>query len=696
MAMKIFSFLFRSFLFVLLTLGQSPPVLSAETVKFESEIKERLTAPSDAVLNSHGQLLVLDAGKTVFAYDPQGKVQLSFATGRDDGPPVSPTSLSMALTPDGRIVIADTPNNHIQVFNLGGEHLFAVGSAGSLPGQFQSLSSVEVDDFGFIYAADQGNKRLQIFTPNGIFFKEISLRGGPVDVAVDRQGNIYALVPETGKIEKFSNDGKKISDITCNVNNKNQMQKSSRLQVDPWGSIYLTQPNDERIVKIDQSGNVLIAFGSEGNSRGQFLGIAGLATDDTGRVYVADSGNARLQIFKVIGPLKTPLPKIKSAPLFLDFDSTVDAEDWLSDIFSLPGKGLFSVSDKKNHIKLWNGPDITISSEGAGAGQISKASAIFVTLDSRIYVADTGNHRVQIFNYDGSLNYEFGKFGNKPGQFNAPQGISVNSKGMIFVADTLNNRVQIFNQDGIYLNELNQDESVAKDSSSQCPTLNAPKVLTVDSKDRLYVVDADTTEVKVYDENGNCLNLIGGNGKGAGQFTKIVDITIDQNDNLYVADAADGRVQIFDPAGKFLLSFGSLGTGGGYFKQLSAVAASEGKVFVADYLSPEIQVFKYSPDGLIGKTERLNTTKTAPPPPSTDNNEVLRYTMARKAAYMEATKEFTDSLGFSQEYLSRFVRIESIESLNDGQIKVTISIPKFIPREIKSFEGALQKSGGSL
>lgn len=51
---------------------------------------------------------------------------------------------------------------------------------------------------------------------------------------------------DVGKIEKFSSDGKKLVEIVCKVNNKDQIQKSSRLQIDLWGDIYLTQLKEER------------------------------------------------------------------------------------------------------------------------------------------------------------------------------------------------------------------------------------------------------------------------------------------------------------------------------------------------------------------------------------------------------------------------------------------------------------------
>lgn len=666
---------------------------AAETVKFESEIKENLAAPMDVAVSGEGNLFVLDAGVSVTTFDADNKLLLSFKLPSDTpSPSVAPAHM-MALSPRGQLIIADIANNRIQAFNTAGEIQFTIGAPGNLAGQFKSLSGIDVDLLGFIYTSDLENRRIQVFTPNGIFMRMISLPGPAADVAVDPRGNVYALVPREGKIYKFTNDGQKVLEITSRTANVDEISKAEHFHVDSWGDIYLAQKGEERIVKIDPTGKVLITFGSEGNARGQFSGITGLAADETGRVYVADTGNSRVQIFKLSGPDKTPLSKLTAAPFFLDLESTVDAQEGIVDVFLRPGKGLFSVSDKSGVVSDWDHRDLVIGGEGSGAGQLLKPSSVFVTLDGKIYVADTGNNRVSIFNPDGSLLYQFGKTGNKPGQFNAPQGIAVNGKGMIYVADTGNNRVQVFNHDGIYLSAIGYED--ADKAPESCQALKLPKAIAVDSKDNLYVLDAENAKVRVFDDNGQCRKTVGERGSGAGQFTKPVDMTIDQNDNLYVADSADARIQVFDPNGRFLLSFGSPGSGGGYFKQLSSVTASEGRIYAADYQSKEIQVFKYAPDGLIGKSERLYATKTAPPAPGTENNDVLRYTMARKTAYRGCVRDFMESLGFSESYLMRFVRIESIESLNDGQVKVTISIPKYMPKEILPAENSSPTPGGS-
>lgn len=687
---------FRAIVISFLFMAASSQMSAAETVKFDSEVKENLVAPLDLSLSADGHLFVIDAGTSVISFDSDNKPQISFkipSTVVIDGQAPALTASAMALSPKGQLIIADIVNNRVHVYNFAGELLFSLGASGTLPGQFKSLSGVDVDLLGFIYASDFENKRIQVFTPNGVFMRAIALSGTAADVTIDPRGNIYALLSREGKIEKFSNDGQKISEIICKSRNVDEIAKATRFNVDPWGDIYLTQTSNERIVKIDQTGKVLITFGSGGNARGQFNGISSVVADDGGRVYVADTGNSRVQVFKMKGAHKNLLSKLTVAPFFLDFESTVEAQENVLDIYVRPGKGLFSVSDKKGAVNVWDHTNLVVGSDGSGAGQLLKPSSVFVTLDGKIYVADTGNNRVSIFNSDGSQLYQFGKNGDKPGQFNTPLGIAVNGKGMMYVADTLNNRIQIFNHDGIYLSSIGFGEDGKE--LEECQELKAPRALAIDSKDNLYVLDADTTKVKVFDENGQCVRTVGEKGNGPGQFTKAVDIAIDQNDNLYIGDAVDARVQIFDTNGRFLLSFGSIGIGSGYFKQLSAIAAGEGKIYVADYQNNLIQVFKYAPDGLIGRSERLYSTKTAPPPPSKESNDVLRYTMARKAAYRDTVQDFIESLGFSENYLMRFVRIESVESLNDGQVKVTVSIPKYIPKEILPAENASSNSGGS-
>jgi DNA-binding beta-propeller fold protein YncE len=86
----------------------------------------------------------------------------------------------------------------------------------------------------------------------------------------------------------------------------------------------------------------------------------------------------------------------------------------------------------------------TFGSLGTGDGEFFSPTGITVDGGGKIYVADTLNNRVQVFNPSGVFQYAFGSLGSGNGQFNNPSGIAVGGGGNIYVADTFNNRVQVF------------------------------------------------------------------------------------------------------------------------------------------------------------------------------------------------------------------------------------------------------------
>jgi sugar lactone lactonase YvrE len=89
---------------------------------------------------------------------------------------------------------------------------------------------------------------------------------------------------------------------------------------------------------------------------------------------------------------------------------------------------------------------------GAADGQFESPSAIAVDRDGNLYVADTGNNRVQKFDSQGNFLAKWGTAGTGNGQFSAPRGITVDTLSYVYVADTLNSRFQQFDAaTGLYL-----------------------------------------------------------------------------------------------------------------------------------------------------------------------------------------------------------------------------------------------------
>ena len=88
---------------------------------------------------------------------------------------------------------------------------------------------------------------------------------------------------------------------------------------------------------------------------------------------------------------------------------------------------------------------------GDGEGQFAGPHGIVVDANGDVYVADTGNNRVQKFTADGVFLMQWGSFGAADGQFDHPHGIGIDPSGNVFVAETGNSRVQKFSSAGDFI-----------------------------------------------------------------------------------------------------------------------------------------------------------------------------------------------------------------------------------------------------
>lgn len=84
-----------------------------------------------------------------------------------------------------------------------------------------------------------------------------------------------------------------------------------------------------------------------------------------------------------------------------------------------------------------------IGSRGSEAGCFTWPRGIAVGPDNTIIVADSSNHRVQVFDANGKFLKEFGQYGNKEGEFDCLAGVAVNRIGQFIIADRYNHRIQV-------------------------------------------------------------------------------------------------------------------------------------------------------------------------------------------------------------------------------------------------------------
>ncbi|MDQ3930413.1 MAG: SMP-30/gluconolactonase/LRE family protein, partial [Chloroflexota bacterium] len=208
--------------------------------------------------------------------------------------------------------------------------------------------------------------------------------------------------------------------------NRGQFNLPRSIAIDAQGNFYVSDTENKRIQKFDAAGKWLLSFGAEGTADGQFAAISpesvgtgpgGLAIDAQGNVYVADTWNHRIQKFDSEGHF---------------------VKAWGSFI-SLADPALADAPDKDSR---FYGP------RGVAIGP-----------DGNVYVTDTGNKRVLIFDAEGTFvrkidsgmsptratpDYPF----SQPGELNEPIGIAVDAQGNVYVADVNNRRIQKFDAAG--------------------------------------------------------------------------------------------------------------------------------------------------------------------------------------------------------------------------------------------------------
>lgn len=172
-------------------------------------------------------------------------------------------------------------------------------------------------------------------------------------------------------------------------------------------------------------------------------------------------------------------------------------------------------------------------------------SGIFVDEPhNKVYVTDTHNHHIVVFALDTLEQIQIiGKRGSEEGELNFPSHIAVDGKGKLYVVDTMNGRVQIFDSEGRFLRAFGQFGDV--------PGMFArPKGIAVDSEGHIYVVDAAFNNVQIFDQEGRILLSFASYGADRGQMVLPAGMAADGEDYLYVVDSWNRRVHVYEYLGE--------------------------------------------------------------------------------------------------------------------------------------------------
>ncbi len=181
---------------------------------------------------------------------------------------------------------------------------------------------------------------------------------------------------------------------------------------------------------------------------------------------------------------------------------------------------------------------------GVAQGEFSTPRNVTIGPDGRIYVADSGNHRIQVFDAAGNFQTTWGEFGVEPGNFNEPWNLAVDET-YVYVADTWNYRIQKFTLDGVLEAVYGRNGSPIDENDPGLGLLYGPRDILLLDDNRLLVTDTGNHRLQVLDRNGNFLQSIGQFGSQPGQFNEPVGLANGPEGSVYVADTWNGRIQQF-------------------------------------------------------------------------------------------------------------------------------------------------------
>ena len=253
--------------------------------------------------------------------------------------------------------------------------------------------------------------------------------------------------------------------------------------------------------------------GAEGIGPGEFSDPEGIAVDGNGTVWVADARNIRIQSMGRDGRWDVVAGKpgggdgaegggagelSEPAGIAVDGNGTVWVADWLNHQIQAMGRdGRWKVAGGK--------PGGGGGAKGTGAGEFSYPKGIAVGADGTVWVADFWNHRIQSMGSDGRWNVVAGKpggglgaVGSGAGEFRFACGIAVDGNGTVWVADSGNHRIQAMGRDGQWTVVAGKPGGGDGARGTGAGEFSAPAGIAVDGNQTVWVADAGNNRIQRY------------------------------------------------------------------------------------------------------------------------------------------------------------------------------------------------------
>ena len=288
----------------------------------------------------------------------------------------------------------------------------------------------------------------------------------------------------------------------------------------------------QKVAWMDRLSGVVAGETKADKPRFQLVTPYGVGVDSKGRLYVADSKVLAVFIFDT---------QTKDVELI---KNGVQARfGWITGLTIDDSDRLFVADSKMRRVLVFD-PQHRV--EGSiSEGMVSPGGMAIDTENRFLYVADAELDQVLVYDADPpyKLLRKMGTGGKEhtlttPGDFARPSNVAVDQDGNLYVSDTLNDRVEIFDAEGNFIRTFGK----AGDGPGY---FARPKGIAIDGDGHVWVADAVQNRVQVFTPEGQLLIWMGENGTLPGQFDALAGLTIDKNNRVFTSEQYPGRVQMF-------------------------------------------------------------------------------------------------------------------------------------------------------
>jgi hypothetical protein len=455
---------------------------------------------------------------------------------------------------------------------------------GTTNDRFNDPRGIAFDKAGLMYISDGNNHRIQVYDISGVtpvYIRTIGVTevaqsdntgfNYPGQIAFDSLGQLYVVDTNNYRLQRCTFD----VDWTCSTffgvtgvqdSDLTHLGWANGIAITGTDDIFIADSSNSRVLKCTTSAVCALFAGTGiiGTDNTQLDWPADAAVDSGGNVFVSDVHNTRVQKFNSAGVYQSTLG-VTGVPYLTDgshfnmpWGITLGPD---SSMYVLENMGYRLIKLNSAGVVQWTvGEAGVYGTDNAHFGNWNTGLEGNPAVDAsgRVYVGDTANNRVQIFNADGTYDATLGT-GQGQGnyEFDCPTAVAIHpTNGNIYVLDRCNQRVQVFTSGRVYKGTIGTTGVSGSDNLH----FNWAWGVSVDAAGNVFVADRDNQRIQkcvllTVLPGFSCSTFAGETGVSGDDFGHLGGpnaVKVDTAGRVYVSDEWNNRVQVFNASGAYL------------------------------------------------------------------------------------------------------------------------------------------------